>query len=203
MWSWQCVVLAGTKVLHPIVITVPNQDVPRSPPVAFQILLMPSFSISKKFEIENLVCFLLAQNLYWSDKILSPVCIFNLISFFSLAKPLCSKHLKTDCFSIVSSVFSLKVKFDGFWRNSFHMLLLFLHAFPTYLKQWCPTSHCSLLSHLLRGKVQCVTKRYLQVLWRAAPQGMCSERSIQKEWACLARTAYPVFEPLFVASPWI
>lgn len=34
-------------------------------------------------------------------------------------------------------------------RNSFHMLLLFFYAFPTYLKLWCPSSHCS-LSHLCK-----------------------------------------------------
>lgn len=48
----------------------------------------------------------------------------------------------------MSSVWKWSVA--GFWRNTFHILLLFLYAFPTCIKQWCPASHCSLLSHLLK-----------------------------------------------------
>lgn len=75
--------------------------------------------------------------------------------FFSLPKALCSEHFKA--WFPVSSVW--KWSFDGFWSKSFHILLLFLYAFPTYIKQWCPASHCSLLSHLLkRGGPVCPQK---------------------------------------------
>lgn len=55
---------------------------------------------------------------------------------FSSAKALSSEHFNADYCSMVSSVINLEVRL--------------LYAFPAHMKQWCPASHCSLLSHFLK-----------------------------------------------------
>lgn len=120
------------------------------------------------------------------------MCIFSLISFLwqELFAVSISKVIIRAWFP-VSSVWKWSVAV--FWRNTFHILLLFLYAFPPCIKQWCPASHCSLLSHLLKREGPMCPQKTFTTSVKSSSSGYVQQEEHAKRVSLPGQDTLPSF----------